>query len=210
MTQEHAGHATGPVPPDGGPASDTQVEQRVRQRIRSLRQARGWSLDELASRALINPSTLSRIETGKRRVALDQLAPIARVLGTTIDDLVDVSDEEDVVIRPQRTEMHGAVVWPLTRQQDATGWTVNKMRITATEPPAELPVHPGRDWIYVLEGTARLVLGEREEHVAAGSAAEFSTMTPHWIGALGGPVELLAIFDRHGERAHLHRAVNDR
>ena len=28
-------------------------------------------------------------------------------------------------------------------------------------------------------------------------------MTPHWITGYGGPVELLTIFDRHGEQAHL-------
>ncbi len=192
------------TPSIGDVASDSQVEDRVRQRIRSLRLARGWSLDDVASRTLINASTLSRIETGKRRVALDQLAPIARVLGTTIDDLVDVSDEEDVVIRPRRSTVHGAIVWPLTREHDSSGLVVSKMRITQRKLPGELRVHPGRDWFYVLEGTARLILGEREQLVEAGNAAEFSTMTPHWIGAHTKRVDILTIFDRHGERAHLH------
>jgi transcriptional regulator with XRE-family HTH domain len=192
-----------PSRPPGAAAGDRDVEQRVRQRIRGLRLARGWSLDELATRTLINASTLSRIETGGRRVALDQLAPIARALGTTIDDLVDVADEEDVVIRPHRSEVAGAVVWPLTHQADLDGISVTKMRITRRTPPPELPVHPGRDWFYVLSGTARLRLGERDLLVEPGQAVEFSTMTPHWVGAHGGPVEILAIFDRHGERIHL-------
>ena len=62
---------------------------------------------------------------------------------------------------------------------------------------------PGRDWFFVLDGTARLVLGEHEHLVHAGQAAEFDTMTPHWIVGYGGPVEILTIFDRHGEEAHL-------
>ena len=56
---------------------------------------------------------------------------------------------------------------------------------------------------YVLSGTARLVLGAREILVETGQAAEFATMTPHWIGIHGGPVEILSIFDLHGEKAHL-------
>ena len=56
---------------------------------------------------------------------------------------------------------------------------------------------------YVLSGTVRLGLGERELLVEAGQAASFDTMTPHVIGAHGGPAELLSIFDRHGEAAHL-------
>jgi uncharacterized cupin superfamily protein len=65
-------------------------------------------------------------------------------------------------------------------------------------------VHPGRDWFYVLAGTVRLVLGGREHLVTAGEAAEFDTMTPHVIVGHGGAAEILTIFDRHGERAHLH------
>ncbi|WP_434600662.1 helix-turn-helix domain-containing protein [Streptomyces sp. A5-4] len=42
-------------------------------RLRSLRRARGWSLDNLAERARLSPSTLSRLETGRQRIGLDQL-----------------------------------------------------------------------------------------------------------------------------------------
>ena len=64
-------------------------------------------------------------------------------------------------------------------------------------------VHPGRDWFYVLSGTVRLVLGGQEHFVQEGQAAEFDTMAPHWFTGHGGPAEVLTIFDRHGERAHL-------
>jgi hypothetical protein len=46
--------------------------------------------------------------------------------------------------------------------------------------------------------------------VHAGDVAEFSTMIPHSVGAHDGPVEILTIFDHHGERAHLHGAHVDR
>jgi transcriptional regulator with XRE-family HTH domain len=192
MTQDHSDSS-----------SDGLVEQRVRERIRSLRTARGWTLDDLSSRTLINSSTLSRIETGRRRVALDQLAPIARALGTTIDDLVDVADDEDVIIRPRRDTVHGAVVWPLTRHHDTTGLIVSKMRLPIASGEPDPQVHPGHDWFYVLEGTVHLVLGERRYLVEAGNAAEFSTMTPHWMAGHDGPAEIVTIFDREGERAHL-------
>jgi mannose-6-phosphate isomerase-like protein (cupin superfamily) len=92
----------------------------------------------------------------------------------------------------------------LTRPDDPTGRIVAKMRLPARRQTAEARVHPGRDWFYVLSGTAHLVLGERDHFVETGHAAEFDTMTPHWILGHGGPVEILTIFDRHGERAHLH------
>lgn len=181
---------------------DRDVENRVRERIRCLRKAHGWTLDEMARRCLLNPSTLSRIETGQRRIAIDQLAPIARALGTTIDALLDTTDDEEVIIRPHHDTIAGISVWPLTRHREPNGTHVVKMRIATRRKP-HLQVHPGRDWFFVLSGTARLLLGDREFLVEAGQAAEFATMTPHWIGAHGGPVELLSMFDLNGEKAHL-------
>jgi quercetin dioxygenase-like cupin family protein len=78
------------------------------------------------------------------------------------------------------------------------------MRIEPTRTKPEPRVHPGYDWFFVLAGTVRLQLGDREIAVAAGEAAEFATMTPHAITAVGEPAELVMIFDRDGQRAHVH------
>ena len=189
----------------------------IRQRIRGLRLARGWSLDTLAARCFLSASTLSRIETGHRRIALDQLVPIARALGTTLDQLVEPVGDADVVIRPEPEHTPGRTVWLLSSERMSHGETVAKIRIAAEQPidtaqpidaeqpiDAALRVHPGREWFTVLSGTVRLQLGERTILVPAGSAAEFSTMVPHAIAAHGGAAEILTIFDREGERAHLH------
>jgi transcriptional regulator with XRE-family HTH domain len=185
---------------------EVAVDALIRQRIRGLRLARGWSLDALAARCFLSPSTLSRLETGHRRIALDQLVPIAKALGTTLDELVESTDDEDVVIRPQPDHTRGLTTWLLSRERSPHGVTVAKMRITPERPTGadQLGVHPGREWFTVLSGTVRLQLGDRTILVHAGDAAEFSTMTPHMIGAHDGPVEILSIFDRDGERAHLH------
>lgn len=177
----------------------------IRQRIRGLRIARGWSLDALAARCYLSPSTLSRIETGHRRIALDQLVPIARALDTTIDHLVEAVDDEDVVIRPEPQHHAGVTTWLMSRETTLRGVTIAKMRFSPEHAygPDHQGVHPGREWFTVLSGTIRVYLGDREMLVEAGDAAEFSTMVPHSIGAVGGPAEILTIFDRDGERAHM-------
>ena len=133
---------------------DADLETLVRQRIRGLRVARGWSLDELAGRCLISPSTLSRIETGHRRIALDQMATIARALGATLDQLVESDADDDVVIRPHCDKKRGITTWLLSRDSNQT---VAKMRVTR-KVPEDLRVHPGRDWFTVLSGTIELRL----------------------------------------------------
>jgi transcriptional regulator with XRE-family HTH domain len=192
---------------------ETGLDGLIRQRIKGLRLARGWSLDAMAARCYLSPSTLSRIETGHRRIALDQLVPIARALGTTLDQLVESTEDDDVVIRPRRDRVRGMTIWTLARERGPHGMTAAKMRITTRAPSAgsgELGVHPGRDWFTVLSGTAELRLGERTILVEAGDAAEFSTMIPHAIGAHGGPVEILTVLTQDGERAHLHPRVQAR
>ena len=178
---------------------DKDLEALVRQRIRGLRVARGWSLDELATRCLLSPSTLSRIETGHRRIALDQMTAIARALGTTLDQLVESDTDDDVVIRPHCDEERGITTWLLSRDSNQT---VAKLRVTR-EVPQDLRVHPGRDWFTVLSGAIMLRLGERTILVGTNEAAEFSTMVPHAFGAHGGPAEILCILDHEGGRSHL-------
>ena len=179
------------------------MEDVVRSRLRSLRTTLGLSLDELAARTHLSASTISRIETGKRTISLDVLVPLARALHVDLDALLDVrQDDEDVVIRPMASAVGGHTAWMLSR---STGSTVAfKMRIEPRGRASEQRVHPGHDWFFVLEGRVRLVLGDREIIVEAGEAAEFATMTPHAIEAIDDPAELIMIFDRDGQRAHVH------
>lgn len=179
------------------------IDGVVRVRLRSLRTTLGLSLDELAARTNLSPSTISRIETGKRTISLDVLVPLARALQVNLDALLDVSDDDDVVIRPAPTRNGRRTTWMLSRP---TGSTVAlKLRLEPSRRPPDLRVHPGHDWFYVLEGRVRLVLGDREVMVEAGEAAEFATMTPHSVTAADGPADLIMLFDRDGHQAHTHR-----
>lgn len=183
---------------------ENSLEDTARRRLRSLRQSRGWTIEELARRSNVGASTISRLETGQRRLAIDLLVVLARTLDTSVDALLVADDDTDVVIRPQRDEANGATFWMLTPQHDPSGRIVAKMRTPARKTPPEQRVHPGHDWFYVLDGTVRLRLGDREVLVETGQAASFDTMTPHSISGHGKAAELLTILDHHGERAHLN------
>ncbi|MBE1458655.1 transcriptional regulator with XRE-family HTH domain [Nocardiopsis terrae] len=181
---------------------DGDVDGLVRKRLRALRVAQGWSLEELAERTHLSQSTLSRIENGQRRLALDSLVTLARALDTTLDQLVETASD-DVVISPMVDGAHGLMRWPIKADP---GMTVMRQRLTEPPPdnPARMRAHPGREWLVVLSGTAVLMLGHRRFRVGTNQAAEFPTMLPHAIGAEGGPCEILGIFDRDARRGH-HR-----
>ncbi|AYG05046.1 helix-turn-helix transcriptional regulator [Gryllotalpicola protaetiae] len=179
------------------------VEALARSRLRSMRATLGYSLEELAERTNLSPSTISRIETGKRTLSLDVLVPLANALQLSLDVLFEAPTDDDVVIRPVAHHSGARTTWPLSRPDGRT--VAMKMRFEPSEAPLSQRVHPGHDWFLVLEGRARLWLGERQIDVNAGEAAEFATMVPHAITALDGPVELIMIFDRDGQRAHVHQ-----
>ena len=181
----------------------TDVEHLVRTRLRSLRTTLGLSLDDLAARTNLSPSTISRIETGKRTISLDVLLPLATGLQVGLDMLLDVSGDDDVVIRPTPSQADGRTTWALSRPDSST--VAVKTRVEPSRARPQQRVHPGHDWLFVLSGRLLLLLGDREITVEAGEAAEFATMTPHAFVALDGPAELLMIFDRDGQRAHVHR-----
>ncbi|WP_406517302.1 helix-turn-helix domain-containing protein [Streptomyces sp. NBC_00134] len=187
--------------------NDGELDSLVRKRIRALRVAQGWSLEELATRANVSQSTLSRIENGQRRLALDQLVTLARVLDTSLDQLVETASD-DVIISPRIDAAHGLMRWPV---KGDPGISVMRQRMTEPPPdnPSRMRAHPGREWLVVLSGTATLMLGHRRFRIETNQAAEFPTMLPHAIGAEGGPCEILGIFDRDARRGHQRDSDSD-
>jgi transcriptional regulator with XRE-family HTH domain len=178
------------------------VEAMVRTRLRSLRTTMGFSLDDLAERTNLSPSTISRVETGKRTLGLDVLKPLADALQVSLDTLISADDDGDVVIRPAPNRDGTRTTWMLSRPDGRT--IAVKIRLESSDEPPHQQVHPGHDWFVVIQGSVRLWLGNRQIDIGTGEAAEFETMTPHAITALGGPAELVMTFDRDGQRAHVH------
>jgi transcriptional regulator with XRE-family HTH domain len=181
------------------------VDVRARRRLRELRTERGLTLQQVSRRANIDVSTLSRLESGKRRLALDHIPTLAAALAVSTDELLGSSAPEDPRVRGLPRSHDGLTMWPLTRRGPARGLHAYKIHISARRrtPPPELAVHEGHDWLYVLSGRLRLLLGGDDLTIEPGEAVEFTTWTPHWFGALAGPVELILIVGPQGERMHL-------
>ena len=177
--------------------------ESVGPRLRSLRRRRGTTLADLSAETGISVSSLSRLESGERRPALELLLPLARAYGTTLDELVGAPGAGDPRVDRRPIERGHITMLPLSRRPDGVQAYQLVIRPAAHEQP-ELQSHEGYEWVYVLEGRLRLVLGQREYVLRTGEAAEFDTETPHWFGAADDlPVEVLSLFGGHGERVHL-------
>ncbi|MER7520503.1 XRE family transcriptional regulator [Streptomyces sp. NPDC126499] len=180
----------------------TQALSAVGSRLKRVRTARGVTLAALSEATGISKSTLSRLEAGQRRPSLELLLPIAQAHQVPLDELVGAPEVGDPRVRLKPHAVNGNTVLPLTRQPGPL--QSYKMILPASRSSPELCTHEGYEWLYVLSGKLRLVLADHDLVLGPGEVAEFETRLPHWFGSTGeGPVEVLSVFGRQGERMHV-------
>jgi transcriptional regulator with XRE-family HTH domain len=185
---------------DTSAATIAAVLEQVGARLKRLRTQRRMTLAAVAQMTGISKSTLSRLETGRRRPTLELLLALSHAYRVPLDDLVAAPAEGDPRLRLKPGRVKGRTVIPLTRQPDGVqAWKIVIPTDNATPEPR---AHAGYEWIYVLSGHMRLVLGDRDRVLGRGEVAAFDTAVPHWFGSTGDePAEILSIFERPGERA---------
>ena len=175
---------------------------QVGPRLKRLRTQRGVTLISLAETTGISKSTLSRLETGQRRPSLELLLPLAQTYRVPLDDLVGAPEVADPRLRLKPQRAHGRTVIPLTQQPG--GMQARKILIPISKVEPELRAHAGHEWLYVLTGRMRLLLGGHDLVLGRGEVAEFDTHVPHWFGSTGDhSAEILSLFGEQGERMHV-------
>ena len=174
-------------------------------RLRTLRTRRGITLADLTATTGISVSTLSRLESGQRRPTLELLLPLARAYGVQIDELVGAPETGDPRVTLRSITRGRMTMVPLSRRSGGPqAFKVIIPMAPDSDAVPDLRTHEGYEWLFVLTGRLRLLLGDQDLVLTSGEAAEFDTHVPHWFTSAGpGPVELLTLFGRQGERAHL-------
>src|SRR3954452_7635098 len=197
-----------------GPVQDTSAAiaealDQVGPRLRGVRIQRRLTLTGVAESTGISKSTLSRLETGGRRPTLELLLALSHAYRVPLDDLVAAPEEGDPRIRLKPGEVKGRIVIPLTREPG--GRQAWKIVIPSSKTTPEPRAHDGHEWIYVLSGEVRFVLGDEDLILHTGDVAEFNTQVPHWFGSTGRKAsEILSIFDRPGERMNFRTPPSPR
>jgi transcriptional regulator with XRE-family HTH domain len=183
----------------------TSVLAEVGSRLKRVRTRRGVTLTALAAATGISKSTLSRLETGQRKPSLELLLPIAHAHQVPLDELVGAPEVDDPRIQLKPRVRNGRMVVPLTRQ--AGGLHAWKVIIPPERNEPELRTHEGYEWLYVLSGRMRLILGDTDITLEPGEVAEFDTRLPHWFGpADDRPIEILSLHGSDGQRMHVRAA----
>ncbi|MFI5966480.1 helix-turn-helix domain-containing protein [Streptomyces asoensis] len=172
-------------------------------RLRGVRERRGVTLAAVSGATGISPSTLSRIETGRRKPTLEVVLHLAKEYGVTLDELAGTAPAAE----SRGAAPHGfgddKAVLPLTRY--VGGLHAHKHVLPAVAEASGRPrqvSHEGYEWLCVLYGRLWIALGDQDLVLTAGDVVEFDTRIPHGVANAGstGPVEYLIMFGPQGER----------
>lgn len=169
-----------------------EVSERIGARLRQVRTARGWTLDELASRSGVSRRQLINIERGGGNPSIATLLRLSDALGLGLPALVDVErPTTSTVIRAG----NASTLW-----QGPHGGHAHL--VAGTEPPdvVELwnwTMHPGeehrsgphtpgtRELLLVTGGRLDLTVGDDAHHLDTGDAATFHGDLPHGYATPG-------------------------
>lgn len=186
-----------------------EVLAEIGPRLKRVRTQRSVTLTALAAETGISKSTLSRLEAGERKPSLELLLPIARSHRIALDDLIGAPEFGDARIRLTPRIRNGRVFVPLT--ENPRGMHAWKVVIPPEPGEPEMRTHGGFEWLYVLAGRLRLILGEKDITMTPGEVAEFDTGLPHWFGSANDhPVEILSLLSRQGERIQVRATTRKR
>lgn len=173
-------------------------------RLRDLRQAKGWSLGELSAASGVPPSTISKIENLLMNPSLVHAINLATALGENLGFLVvrdgQRSSDFSVVRSGQRARLDLPEM-SLTLQDLHGDFEpgVLEARMGLIAPGArsgEDPMtHPGEEVCHVLEGAIRYDVDGEIHELAPGDTIHFRCDVPHhWQNIADGPTRVLWVF----------------
>ncbi|MFF4136680.1 helix-turn-helix domain-containing protein [Streptomyces mirabilis] len=170
------------TPPESAAAETLPA---VAPQLRALRRRASLTLEAAAGAAGLSAAHLSRLETGQRQPSLPMLLALARIYGTTVSELLgETVAERDAIVRAADMEPTKAGGWTYW-QAGAPGRGMQALRVHVPfgSQGDIVRVHPGEEWLHVLQGRLRLRLGDTAQVLAPGDSAHFDSLTPHRIAA---------------------------
>ncbi len=184
------------------PVTLNDVERSITElgyRLGSIREGRGWTLDELAERSGISKPQLSRLESGERRPSLAALLSLSKAYGVAVGAFFCAPDTAaDIqVVRAEKglpQEANGLTYWPLST--GASRFNLQPIRVVVSPGRTEVDrySHEGEEWLFVLSGGLRVTVGARTEILSAGDSAHFDSRLPHRLDAMNNvDAELIVV-----------------
>jgi len=176
------------------------------QRLKNLRIERGLTLSDVASRAGLTRSWLSKVENFRVTPSLPALSSITSVLGVSMSELFEGLDEKPRLIVVRKDERP-----KVKRDEDISLLTYESLASTRAEramdpfvitvPPDDARPrlgHDGEEFLYVLSGRITLEFDDATHTLNQGDSAYFDAELPHRVGCESDqPAQVLVVFHQN-------------
>ena len=179
-------------------------------RLKRLREIKGVTLEELARKASLTKSYLSKVERGISVPSIAAALKLAEAFGVSVGDLFGVDaqvNDFSVVRKDQRKPFSrkgrsgGAFYYEAIAPSLAPGnFEAFIMHPPLTLAPTRPKVsHGGQEMIFVLKGRVEVRFPHTSARLSAGDTIVFHGQLPHTIISLGrGGAETLVIITNEG------------
>lgn len=173
------------------------------ERIKELREARGVSFEELGHMTGFEVELLRDIEQNRVQPQLGVVVKLSRALDGAFGRLVSgVGDKLYSITRKdarkkisRSTSAHGRELYTyFSLAPEVRGRRMEALMVTLAENPGgEMSVHEGEEFIFVLEGVVRVVIGPDAFELSPGDSVYYLSTTPHLVAAKQGRAVILAV-----------------
>ena len=163
-------------------------------KIRTLRESRRISLEELAQRSGLAVEQVERIENNIDLPSLAPLIKIARVLGVRLGTFLDDQDETGPSVC-RHNEAGDTISFSNNAIQSRKHMEPFIIDVAATEDTDfVLSSHEGEEFIYVLEGQMEICYGKHTYLLEPGDSIYYDSIVPHHVhGYEGQAAKILAV-----------------
>lgn len=190
------------------PATCSQAEgsdEDIGHRIKAIREAKGISLDELSNLTGFDVELLSSIENCEVQPQLGTAIKLSKALDSAFGRLVSgvgeklyaITRKDDQKIIHRSTSHKGKkqayTYKSLAREVKGRHMESLMVELEEAASDADRSVHDGEEFIYVLEGSVSLSIGDEHFELLPGDSAYYLSTTPHLIAAVKGRARILAV-----------------
>jgi len=174
------------------------------ERIRSLRNEKGLSLERLSDLTGFDVKLLSSIEDNAFQPQIGTVMRLAKALDSAFgrlvsgigDELYSVTrkDEEKVISRSVSQKAKKQVYTYKSLAPEVRGRHMEALIVELEEnPEGQMSIHEGEEFLFVMDGVVALQLGEEKLELARGDSVYYLSTTPHLVAAKSGKAAVLAV-----------------
>jgi transcriptional regulator with XRE-family HTH domain len=173
-------------------------------KLRSAREQRGFSIEELSDRIGIESALLAQVEAGEAFLPLGRLIKLSKALSLKMSEVISTGQEAFTIVRADqrpsftrfgksKTAKHGyeyEALAPNKKDRLMEPFIVTLHPAAADEPSA----HDGQEFIYILEGEMEVLVEGKRDVLKAGDAIYYDSTSMHLVKAHGDkPAKILAV-----------------